>query len=119
MSGAIARYYAKGRLKAGKQNKTEALYKTHLEALRQAGEVLWYKFEGIRLVLAEGCSYTPDFAVMRSDGTLELHEVKGARAIFRDDARVKVKMAAELFPFKVIVVYPKPKRTGGWEVEEF
>lgn len=56
---------------------------------------------------------------MRSDGSLELHEVKGARAIFRDDARVKVKMAAELFPFKVIVVYPKPKRTGGWEVEEF
>lgn len=50
MNGAIGRYYAKGRLKAGKQNKTEAAYQLHLEALRQAGEVAWFKFEGIRLV---------------------------------------------------------------------
>ena len=114
----IRQYYAKGRLKAGDLNKTEEAYRQHLEILKRAGEIVWYRFEGIRLILAEGCSYTPDFAVMRPDGMIELHEVKGAKALFRDDARVKVKMAAELFPFKIIVVYPKPRKMG-WEMEEF
>ncbi len=114
----IRQYYAKGRLKPGALNKTEEAYRQHLEIRKQAGEIVWYRFEGIRLVLAERCSYTPDFAVMLPDGTIELHEVKGARALFRDDARVKVKMAADLFPFKILVVYPKPKKTG-WETEAF
>ncbi|MDR1660895.1 MAG: hypothetical protein LBR95_00470 [Azoarcus sp.] len=40
--------YALGRLKPGQMNKTEAEY-----ALRQqAGEVLWYRFEGVKLRLA-------------------------------------------------------------------
>jgi hypothetical protein len=107
-------------MKAGKMNKTEEEYAQRLDALKHAGEIAWYKFEGLRLRLGDGCGYTPDFAVMKSNGLMECHEVKGARAIFRDDAKVKVKVAAQMYPFRFIVVYPVPKKKGGgWEVEEF
>lgn len=114
------RHLALGRMKAGKQNNTEKAYGQVLELRKRAGEVLWYAFEGIKLRLADNTSYTPDFAVMLSDRTIELHEVKGAPGIFTDDARVKVKVAAEKFPFRFIVAYPRKKRDGGgWTFQEF
>ncbi len=108
---------ALGRMKAGAMNKTEAAYAQHLEGLKAAGEVAWYAFEGMTFKLADRTRYTPDFAVMRSDGLMELHEVKG---FWRDDARVKIKVAAEMFPFRFIAVMAKPKKAGGgWSVEVF
>ncbi|MEB6363050.1 hypothetical protein MXL72_22790, partial [Escherichia coli] len=36
-----------------------------------------------------------------------------------DDARVKMKVAADSYPFVFQVAYPKPKKLGGgWEIEE-
>lgn len=114
------RTLALGRMKAGTMNKTEAEYAQLLDARKYAGEVAWWKFEGLRLRLGDGCGYTPDFSVMLQDGMMECHEVKGAKAIFRDDAKVKVKVAAQMYPFRFIVVYPIPKKKGGgWEVEEY
>lgn len=110
-------YQALGRLKAGQMNKTEAAYEQHLKALQQAGEVLWYRFEGIKLRLADNTFYTPDFAVMRSDLSMELHEVKG---FWTDDARVKTKVAADQYPFRIVAVKAKTKKSGGgWAMEEF
>jgi hypothetical protein len=55
--------------------------------------------------------------VLRGDGSLEVHEVKG---FWEDDARVKVKVAASLFPFRFIAVTAIAKKHGGgWKVEEF
>lgn len=111
---------ALGRLKAGAMNKSEAAYAALLESRKQAGEVAWFKFEGIKLRLADNTFYTPDFAVMLADGRMECHEVKGARAIFQDDAKVKVKVAAELYPFVFRVAFPVAKRSGGgWSMEDF
>lgn len=108
---------ALGRLKSGAMNKTEQAYGAHLEALKAAGEVLWYRFEGMKFRLADATFYTPDFAVMRSDGMLECHEVKG---FWEDDARVKIKCAAEMYPLTFIAVMPRAKRDGGgWMVERF
>lgn len=104
---------ALGRLKSGQMNGTERAYEQTLNLRVKSGEVLWYKFEGIRFVLGKRCTYTPDFAVMLPDGTMEIHEVKG---FWRDDARVKIKIAAELFPFRFIAI---TKKKGKWEVEEF
>ena len=60
------------------------------------------------------------FAVMLDNGQIEIHEVKGARAIFADDAKVKVKVAAEQYPFPVVVAFPIPKsRGGGWEFDRY
>jgi hypothetical protein len=111
------RMYALGRLRAGQMNKTEAEYGRLLELRRQAGEVLWYLFEGVKLRLADNTFYSPDFSVMLADGTLEMHEIKG---FFMEDAKVKVKVAAERFPFRFFVVRKQAKKDGGgFLMEEF
>lgn len=108
---------ALGRMKAGSMNQTEAAYADDLNTLQIAGEIAWYRFEGLKLRLADNTFYTPDFAVMRSDGIMECHEVKG---FWRDDARVKIKIAAELYPFRFLAVQKQAKKHGGgWKVETF
>ena len=110
-------FQALGRLKVGTMNKTEAAYAATLDERLHAGEVAWFKFEGIKLRLADNTFYTPDFAVMLSDGALEMHEVKG---FWQDDARVKIKIAAELYPMRFIGVRVRNKKEGGgWSIEEF
>ncbi len=110
-------HLALGRLKAGKMNQTEAAYAEWLRALQHAGEILWHRFEGIKLRLADNTFYTPDFAVLAADGVMELHEVKG---FWQDDARAKIKIAADQYPFRFIAVRVRPKKDGGgWAVEEF
>jgi hypothetical protein len=110
-------HLALGRLKTGQLNKTEVAYADRLRALEQAGEILWHKFEGLKLRLADNTFYTPDFAVLAADGVMELHEVKG---FWQDDARAKIKIAAALYPFRFLAVKVKAKRDGGgWDVEEF
>lgn len=112
-----AAVFALGRLKTGQMNKTEAAYAAHLETQKSLGDILWYKFEGVKVRLADNTFYTPDFAVMTHDGSLEMREVKGH---WQDDARVKIKVAADQYPFKFIAVKVRPKKDGGgWSVEEF
>jgi hypothetical protein len=114
---ALKRVYALGRMKAGQMNKTEAAYALHLEAMKQGGEILWYKFEGMKFRLADSTFYTPDFAVMRSDGVLEMHEVKG---YMLEDANVKIKVASSMYPIRFLAIYARPKKEGGgWRVDEF
>ena len=109
--------FALGRLKTGEMNKTEAAYDEHLGKLKMLGRILWYKFEGITLRLADNTRYTPDFAVMSADGVMEMHEVKGQ---WQDDARVKIKVAASIFPFRFMAIKVKAKKDGGgWAVEDF
>ena len=97
----------------GRMNKLEQDYEVLLMARRAAGEVCWYRFEGLRFRLADGSYYTPDFVVQLADGTVELHEVKGH---WREAARVRIKVAAELFPFRFLAVQRSGKT---WTVEEF
>ena len=109
--------FALGRLRTGTLNKTEKAYQDELERRRAAGEVLWAKFEGDKLRVADNTFLTIDFAVMVADGTLEMHEVKGW---WHDDARAKTKIAAAMYPFRFIAVRAKAKKHGGgWEIEEF
>jgi hypothetical protein len=111
------RFLALGRLKSGERNKLEAAYEQHLELRKRAGEVLWYGFESMTFKLAEGCRYTPDFAVMLANREIQLHECK---SIWRDDAKAKTKVAAALFPFQFVAVYAIPKKDGGgFRYEEF
>jgi len=111
------RSFALGRLKTGEMNATERDYGAILSQRQNAGEVLWHKFEGLKLRLADKTFYTPDFAVMAADGVMECHEVKGH---WQDDARVKIKVAAALYPFRFIAVKRQAKRDGGgFSVEAF
>jgi hypothetical protein len=97
-------------------NRWEQLYSDHLRDRRIAGEVRWFGFEIIRLRLAMSQTekeawYKPDFMVVMADGSVELHEVKGH---WREAARLRVKIASEIFPFPLIVV----TRSGSqWQYE--
>lgn len=99
-------------------NKTELEFGKELQIQLHAGDLLWWSFEPIKLRLAQSCFYTPDFAVQLADQSMEFIEVKG---FWRDDARVKIKTAARLFPmFTFTAVTKKTKKQGGgWNYEGF
>lgn len=106
--------YAKGRRPPGVMNSLETKYANYLETLKNDGEILWWAYEGIRLRLAKNTTYTPDFFVMTKDGELQVWETKGG--IWTAESRVKIKVAAEMYPFRFFGVQWKKKQ---WKVEEF
>ena len=99
--------------RAGEMNRLEAEYAGHLALLKQAGEIVAFDYEPAKLRLAKNTFYTPDFRVVLPDGTVEYHETKG---FWQDDARVKIKVAAELHPYKFVAI---TKAKGAWQREEF
>lgn len=110
--GVSPRTPARGRSlsKKDEMNKLEQSYAMFLE---RDPSVVWVKWQPFKLRLADRTFYEPDFGVMKSDGVLEVHEVKGH---WEDDARVKIKVAAETFPFRFIAV----QRVGAeWKFENF
>ncbi len=99
---------------AGQMNGMERLWALKFEDRQRAGEILWFAFEAVTFKLAPDTRYTPDFTLMLADGTIEFWEVKG---FMEDDAWVKIKVAASLFPFRFVLVQRKTaKQGGGWEV---
>ena len=115
-----ARLFAAGRLPSGAMNKTEARYHAEvIEPMMRCGAATWSRFGAIKLRLAAKTFLTVDFAVLRSDGVLELIDVKGAKIVYQEDAKVKMKVAAEQFtPFVFTVAYPRRKRDGGGWLHE-
>lgn len=111
-------FLALGRLKTGQKNKLEQRYEDEvLKPALWAGEIVWYKFEGLKLRLADNTFYTPDYAVMLASGEMGCREVKGH---WMEDARQKIKIAADMYPFRFIAVKAQAKKNGGgWDVEEF
>lgn len=96
-------------------NQTERAFETHLLAEKAEGRIVAWFFEAIKLRLADRTWYTPDFFVQMANGTFLVVEVKG---FWRDDARVKIKVAAEMYPqFRFAAA--RRRRGGGWEWEEF
>lgn len=95
-------------------NRTEAAYASILATKQTLGDVRWWGYQTVTLVIAEGVRYTPDFPVILADGTLEFHEVKGG--FIRDDARVKLRVAARHTPFRFVLAQYKNKATG-WTIE--
>jgi hypothetical protein len=94
-------------------NKLEANYSRYLDAQKQVGRIIWWGFEKIRLRLAEGAWFKADFFVVKADGAMEVHEVKG---FWREAARLRIKVAADNFPFKFIAV---THEKGRWCYESF
>jgi hypothetical protein len=97
-----------------RMNKLEGRYALYLRMQRDRREIESFEFEAIKLRLAPTTFYTPDFLVQLKNGELECHEVKG---FWRDDARIKIKVAAAKFPFRFIAVQ-EDKRLG-WVFENF
>ena len=115
-SGNGAGKVARGRPRhvPGVMNQTEEAYAAHLALQLAAGEIAWFRFESVKLKLAEKTHLTVDFFVMTAAGDLEAHEVKG---YWEEDARIKVKVAAAMYPFRFLAVQRAPG--GGWKTEVF
>ncbi len=103
---------ARGRHRPGHMNKLEARYALQLQFEKNTGQIVWWAFEGMKFKLADKTYLTPDFMVMTSEGFIEAREVKG---FWEDDARVKIKVAADKFPVKFIAIHFK---AGQWISEE-
>lgn len=112
------------RQKIGPQmNKLESEFFVYLKAERPGAQVL---AQSVTLKLGNGVRFTPDFFVM-ADATNEherpvtelvAYETKGE--FMRDDAAVKLKVAAAIYPqirFH-LVTKRKKKLGGGWAIEE-
>ncbi len=87
--------------KRAEMNRTEDYYSKHLYMLTLSGDILNYYFEAVKLRLADRTWYIPDFMVITRQG-IEFHEIKG---FWRDDAKVKFKVAKEMHrwaQFKVV-----------------
>lgn len=101
---------------AERMNKLEARYAMRLEELRRAGKIVFWKFEAVALRLANRTTYNPDFYLMLADGSLGFHETKG---FWRDDARAKIKIAAEQFPEWFFVAVQWNSKARDWKFEHF
>lgn len=120
------RYGGGVRRAPGEMNKTESAYSMFLASEMKNGSIDWFEFDAVKLRLADKTFYTPDFMVMMSDGTIEIHEVKGAtknkvtgqsKPWVEDDAAVKIKVAARLFPFRFKMVWPD--KMLGWASQSY
>lgn len=122
----FAKGFQRGR-KVGK-NKLEQAYDAVLAGQKLAGLIQDYWFEPCSLKLAEGTRYTPDFMVVMPDMEVRFIEVKAGmavkkdgvatgetKAISEDASRVKIKVAANKFPFRFVVAY---HRKGEWFWDE-
>jgi hypothetical protein len=107
------RRFAKGRRHVtGRMNGLEADF----EATFLIGKP--HGFEQLKFRLADGTYLTPDFWVLDDNDVLTIEEVKGH---WEDDARVKIKVAAEMYPhFRWRAWRRQPKKLGGgWVRESF
>ena len=93
----------------GYASKLESHYAQHLETLKYIGEIVDFWYEPVKLRLADSTFYTPDFLVEVEHRVLEFRECKGW---MRDDANVKLKVAAALVPWARFVLVRREK--GQW-----
>lgn len=99
----------------GEMNGLERAWSQDLDLRVLSGEIASYIYEGVKFRLADRTWYTPDFFVILADGTIEIHEAKG---FMEEDANVKIKVAAEMFPwFDWILIKKRTKKEGGgWNI---
>lgn len=105
-----------------KLNKTEARYANHLERLKLAGEILWWRSHAFGLYFEDGTRYTPDFVTMDKAGSITLIDVK---AYYKNQKKVHIDTASmirmkrtahEYYFFTMKAVWEKD---GVWEEMTF
>jgi len=102
---------AKGETERGRMNQTESRWARLLDA---HGDVLDWWYVSYRVRYGDSGYHTPDFLVLRMDGSVEVHEVK---AHCTDAGRTRFKAAAnEHWLFRWIMVVQKGKRQP-WTVK--
>lgn len=109
---ASMRAVARGQTERGRMNQTEARWARILDASEHVAE-WWYEERKFRYG-ADNAWHTPDFVVLRSDGRMEVHEVK---AFCTDAGRTRFKAAAgRAWEYRWIMVEQRSK-TSPWTVK--
>ena len=104
----------KGAKSAPKKSQPTSKERLHALGRKKKGEM-----NATELQLADRTTLTVDFNAMMADGLLVMFDVKGAKAIIEDDAKAKMKIAAEMYPFVFRYAFPRTqKEGGGWIFEE-
>ena len=104
----------------GKMNKTESRFAQYLSILTAAKEIRDWRFEPIKLRLTDTdwkTTLTLDFLIVRLDDTIELTDIKGGGG-WEDDARVKIKIAADRYPWWWFTAHTEGPRDT-WTREDF
>lgn len=112
------------RRKPGEMNKIERAWADNLELDKRAGNILWYEFEPVKLVVGPDMTLKPDFMVMDKDGVVRFDEIKDTwkvggkrKAHVEEDAWQKLKLAADkfwMFKFRIVAHLPGNQ----WEIKE-
>jgi hypothetical protein len=92
------------------QSKLEQAYQRRLDSERHNKQIVTFSAHPEPLLLADRCTYQPDFSVQQLDGRTRFDEVKGARVW--EDSVVKFKVAAEMYPQYVFRMVKRVK--GEW-----
>lgn len=112
-------------------NRTEArFWREQVWPAVTAGEVQWWAFEGLKFRLGKNLLYIPDFDILQSDGALWCVDTKGTwggtrkhpeqYAGWKEDARVKIRAAADQYPWVRFFGAHKTKgRSPTWIYEKF
>lgn len=106
----------RGRHTPGQMNGLEKRYAAHLDIQKITKHIIDWQFEAIKLKLAPSTFYNPDFLVQNAEGGIELHETKGH---WEDDSRVKIKVAARMFPMFKFFGVMWNENSKSWVYEEF
>jgi len=99
--------------KPGTMNAFEEDYSRVLAEQVHNGEIASFMFESVKLVLAERTSYMPDFMVLKPDGIIEFHEVKGFPT---DSWKVKWKCSVRQFPMFTFVLVTRKNKSSPWVI---
>lgn len=90
-------------------NKTEQAFKDYLDSKRCYSVLV----QAITLKIGNGVRFTVDFITIDPDGRMQGWETKGH---LRDDANVKIKVAASLYPW--IKFHLVTRKKGEWIIQE-
>lgn len=69
--------FARGRPLEDGMNKLEGQYGAYLDILKHAGDVLWWRYAPMRLRLADGSYYKPDFGVLTRECLFDCTKRRG------------------------------------------
>lgn len=103
----------------GQMTMTEKEYaQKYLDPLIRSGELVRYEYERKTFVLADGCTYTPDFWCVFHNH-IEVHEIKGGydenKGNNSREGKTKWKIAAHENP-EFVWKFCRKTKNGKWEI---
>lgn len=99
----------------GRINRWERQRAGELEVMRKAKLIRWGAFDAISLRLADRTFYHTDFFYETADKDNVIEEVKG---FMRDDAAVKLKVAASQYPHIRFLLVTRAQGETGWTITQ-